>query len=270
MHVMKFLPLSQFIESFRLIRKRPGLFALNLLVDFAFLIVFSAVYIFFAIGIMDKIHSLADSVTREVLQNVQPAENVFGMLLQVSALKPQLGLIVSMLFYLIIALFLVWLVFQATSWWLSFKINKIKADFFSHFASFTLFNFIWWALFVLVVYGFFRLSFHNLLYSGINQTAINCIAVLLLIIISYFELASYSIYGKLKETLRKLFRVAIKKAHLTILTYAIITVIFAVVYFASLGIFALNTVAGFIAGIILTTAAITFSRIYLISFINRI
>jgi hypothetical protein len=259
---------KEFAESFRAIKKRPGLFALNSLADFVFMLLFGMVYFFFVIGIMDNINSLSGAVTKDMLQNVQPADNIFGMLSQVPSLSPQIGFIASMLIYFILALFFVWVVMQSISWWLSFRINKVKINFFRHFATFALHSAVWWALFVLIVYVFFRISFHNILYevAGSPITIITCV---LLVLLSYFELASYSVHGRFKEMMKKLFNATIKKAHLMFLAYLIIIVLFAAAYFLSWGIFNLNTVAGLVAGILLTTLAITFSRIYLIKTLDK-
>ena len=259
---------KEFVESFRTIKKRPGLFALNSLVDFVFMLLFGMVYFFFVIGIMDKINSLSGAVTKDMLQNVQPAENVFGMLLQVPSLSPQIGFIISMLIYFVLALFFVWVVMQSISWWLSFRINKIKINFFRHLAVFALHSAVWWALFLLIVYTFFRISFHNILYS-VSGSLITIITCILLVLLAYFELASYSVHGRFREIMKKLFNATIKKAHLLLLAYLIILVLFAAVYLISWGIFNLNTIAGLVAGIILTTLAITFSRIYLIKTLDR-
>ncbi len=261
--------LKEFAESSRSIKKRPGLFALNSLVDFVFMLLFGMVYLFFVIGIMDKINSLSGAATKDMLQNVQPADNVFGMLSQVPSLSPQIGFIVSMLIYFVLAMFFVWVVMQSVSWWLGFRINKIKINFFRHFATFALHSAVWWALFMLIVYAFFRISFHNILYS-VSGSPITIITCILLALLAYFELASYSVHGKFREIMKKLFNATIKKAHLLLLTYLIIIVLFAAVYLVSWGIFSLNTIAGLVAGVILTTLAITFSRIYLIKVVNRI
>lgn len=267
---MKLIPFNQFIESFKLIRKKPGLFSLNLLADFAFLVVFSAVYLFFIIGIMDRLQSLTSVVTVDMLQNIRPGENIFSMLSQFSVVKLQLGIIVSLLFYFVIALFVTWIVIQSISWWLGFRMNCIKARFFDHFASFSLFSLLWWALFTAVLYGFFRVSFHNIIYQKLSQTSVAVVTILLIAIISYFEIASYSTYGRIKDMIKKTFTVTTKKAHLLLLTYAIITAMIAIVYAICWGVFKLNTVAGFIAGVILSTAVITFSRIYLTGVIRKL
>ena len=116
---------------------------------------------------------------------------------------------------------------------------------------------------------FFRVSFHNILYSA-SSNWITIITCILLVLITYFELASYSVYGSFRETMKKLFNAAIMNAHLLILTYAIITALFAVVYLISIAVFNLSAIAGLVAGAVLTTLAITFSRIYLINVVNRI
>ncbi len=251
-------------QSFELLTKSPFYLVFPILLDIIFLFLVGFVGSIFTTKAIPYLQSLATLQTQ--------ATDTSAMIAQQTQLASTLTNIILILLQILLAVFVLWTIFQGINWFLATKCVKKKVNIKKYSINFLTLNIILAILIAIIAKFFFEITLKNLLTSTpiVSQSLVNTIAIIISIILLYFLFIGYSISYKykLKEFLKNIFKTGIKDFKKITTTYLIIIILFWVANYI-VKLFSLDFKSAMIAGIILLMPLITFSRIYLIKTIEK-
>jgi len=264
--------ITGFIDSFNSIRRKPIYFIVPLFIDLFFLFIFSIVYHFFFRNIMDKIISLL-MLTGKSLQGITQNEmslNILANQQQMNSLIMGIGFWILVLAVLI---YLLYCIFQGTSWFIAHKILKEKTNFKDYIKRFFAVNILWHIAFVIIAYFYVRaLIFTNVLKISSNFGTVRIFSLIILIILSYFAFISYVLIKKHKfiESIKKSFSFGIKEFSTIVPMYVLLILGFALIDVLLRLLFMISTTLMIVVGIVLIFPIIVYARIVIISVIENL
>ena len=251
-------------QSFELLTKSPFYLAFPIFIDIIFLL---------AIGFVGSIFTTKAIPYLQNLATIQStlATDTSAMIAQQTQLASTLTHIILILLQIVLAVFILWTIFQGINWFLATKCVKKKVDIKKYSLNFITLNIIWVIIIAIIAKFFFEITLKNLLTTTqiVSQSLINIITIIISIILLYFLFIGYSTSYKykLKEFLKNIFKTGIKDFKKITTTYLIIIILFWVAKYI-VKLFSLSFTSMIIAGIIIIMPLITFSRIFIIKTIE--
>jgi hypothetical protein len=254
---MKINAIKEALETAKLIRKNLGWLAIAAVTD----VFFFLVYGFLTRPVRDKIIEHIVIIGGKLSQlATETIKTSYFKLLWTESVKPYTT---QMLFLLLIFLIMVWVlycVFQGTTWWICRTIAGKKEAYQKYLITFTKLNIVWGLLFVIYLALDTYVDLKNALLKAVTQQPAgqSILLIIYLIIVIYFALISYST-GKL----RNIFKTG-KNLKQTIppmlLSFVLILIIHFIVKLAGM----INAIAALIIGILLILPALTFIKTHLV------
>lgn len=266
---------NHLVSSFRVLVKNPLLVLSSFFVDILFFLLFSYVYSFFSMGIMERIVEVNDIMTglnQQLLTITQGIEDNVALSAVMSGQSVIVGhvkVIAMLALGLIISTYILWSIFQGISWHLaSWAASGKKIDFWRYLARFSLLNLVWFAMLTLIGYLTYRLSIYNELsrLMIIGQETINYLMLFLVAVMSYFAVISYgfaakrSFFGSLKNA----FVFGIKRMHHYLPAYLSIALLLAVIYYA-VSLLELDLLAEVLLDLLLMLPALAYGRVMVLA-----
>lgn len=256
MNLEKTKPIHALLSALNHIRAQPFLLVVSSIIDAFFFIAYG----FLTTPVLDRIVAQSVLITNE-LGKAWAAGPTAGLLklLILDPIKPLTGKLLILLGILFIVTFLVWVIFQGSSWYFCRHLAKKPVSYKKYLLGFARINLIWIAAYILYKLLDAIIGLRFVLIKKFEPAAINILgtaldALFVLLIIT----ALYS-YPSLREL--ALFR---KKITHTLTHLALC----ATLYFAST--FIINQIAkihleaGFIAGVVILFPIITLIKTYTI------
>lgn len=229
---------KDFIETLVLLKKRPFLFSLTLIIDFVFVFLFLMITRIFI-----------DSITLHVAR--LRSQELFGMDLDIFySINESLNL--TLLYVLII--FALFLVLQNFNWFISNKILKNKIKYINFIKQFSLISLIYFVFISIIIYFTLRIAFHSYFENIFILQNISIFLIPLILILMLINLCTLN------------FKTTYKKIHYYIIPLIIIILLTFLVNLFSNFLFYVGIKGNlhlFITAILLF-CLISISRIYLI------
>ncbi len=255
-------------QSFNLLKQSPLYIAVSALIDTVFLLVLGFVGSFLTSKAIPHLQQIA-----VLNQGPSPITSIANsdpsaVLSQQVQMMTLLSKVLSIFAVVILIFIILWIIFQGLNWFLANKCIKNKVDFKKYFLNFSIVTIIGSLLTAIIGILFFNVKIRTLLSLNplINQSLINTIAILLLIIVLYFLFTGYAISHKynLKDLVKNMFVLGVKDFKKIILSYLMLAILF----FMANHLIALFSQISFgamiISGIIIILPLIALSRVYLI------
>lgn len=181
----------------RHLKLHPVMYIMDIL--FILLAVFS--FAALQMKIIDRIQAMSDMVMEELSaasgEAIDMTEVDSSMFNDIMASSPEISRMFSeaILFFiaLVVLLYLIWSFFQGINWSMSNRVYHRKHDWVAYMKRFFGINLLWFFIFMLVLYIWFSITFYNMksFIPLINQTALNWIMALILMVLAYFAIISY-------------------------------------------------------------------------------
>ncbi len=246
-------------QSFELLTKSPFYLAFPIFIDIIFLLAIGFVGSIFTTKAIPYLQNLATIQTQ--------ATDTSAMIAQQTQLASTLTHVILILLQIVLAVFILWIIFQGINWFLAVKCVKKKVNLKKYSLNFIVINIIWILLTAIIAKFFFEITLKNLLSTTpiVSQSLINIITILILIIILYFLFIGHAISYKynLKDFLKNIFKTGVKDFKKIILAYITLIILFFIANYI-VKLFSLSFASMIIAGIIILMPLITFSRIFII------
>jgi hypothetical protein len=202
---------------------KPSFVLRTAIIDIIFFIAFSLTYTFFSLKIVDVINSI-NSLVSEMNVNVSGegipgSETIAALSLQKDSFMQQFSHILILILMLASAVYLLWCIFQGTSWWLTHRHVGKKVPFMHYIGKFSLFSLVWIILFVIFtslitkISGIFTIGSVELMST---DTMISLIVIFSFVLL-YFAFISFALLHKgLIEIIKGAFHIGVKKALITV------------------------------------------------------
>ena len=181
-----------------------------------------------------------------------------------------------LLVYVILAVsvYIIYAFFHSVSWRISFGIAGKKTSMYKFMKEFSLLTLFWFVIFIIYYFIDFFAELRVVALQSMNIEAPNIMgnfATLMIILIFYFSMISYTLIGKGStwKKIKKSFVIGVKKAKYIVPCYAVIAVVYLILE-TILDKIAVNIYAMVIIGLLTMIPAITWARVYLISIIEKI
>ena len=206
----------------------------------------------------------------EITRQYIATESILNALLSNPDILSYFKKIVVLFFIIVIAVYVVYCLFQGISWKICYGKTK-----YNYIKQFFLINIFWVLIFVVqqLVSLFFDLRMAVI--KSINPSVVaktNPVPTIILVVIVYFALVSYALVGKLKvrEALKKCFVTGIKKFKDIGLMYVFVVAMFFVLNRVLFAVGRINNILMIVLGVLLVIPAFSFTRLFIIDVVGNI
>jgi hypothetical protein len=266
--------IKNLILSFNLLKKNPFYLVLPILLDIIFLlsIGFSGNYLTKqAMPFFERYAALQSMQLQANLINTNnPTEflNINAEIMQVFTK------IVSIFAKVILAIVVLWIIFQGLNWILASKATKKKISYLKFYRNFSILTFLWLIFFGTISAFFIKFTARSALTQSIllSSPIVNLITIFFLIITTYLLFIGYSncYQNKLKEVFIKIYKIGFIKFKSTIPAFLIIFILFLIINFVLKLLSSLNPSITIVIGMFLIMPLLSFSRVYLINCLEKV
>ncbi len=265
----------KFKETYEAIKKKPFLLAIPAFFDLVAMLLFGYTLIDIqnrALIVIVDLQALFEKTTDLTMQALNES-NLIEMFSQQTDLVGLESALIKLLLILIVAFWLVWLLFQGGSWRWASLISGNKTKYFKFMSRFILVNLVWLSL--LTVVNVFLLNHQFSLQLEFHKTFLDfltVIGVILNLVIAYFMFISYGLISKykLKNLFKNTFKIGFEKPFNVLLVYLVIVGGIGVIDLL-LRLFGLiSPTAAFIFGILILLPYLTIARVFLIKSIENL
>lgn len=209
--------------SWWLAHRHAGFLGKTIAIDFAFFVTFSLIFsaFFFKISnLLNTIKQIIPQMGSNISADTIPsADTVSALVSQSNVFMQNFRSLMFLVILLAIAVYLLWCVFQGTSWWLTHRHVGKKMTLFNYLGKFSLFSLIWFIAFVAVAFAITELSGYLTIGSVelISTNALMYILGIVFMIILYFSFISYTLlHHNIIEIFKGIFHVGVRKAYITV------------------------------------------------------
>lgn len=217
---------------------------------------------------------VAQNMPREISQNI-PTEGIVGAFAG-DATVYYLRSFLILLLILAIATYFIYCFFQAIAWYFAKRQDRKVIVFYKYLWQFFRVNILWFILF-LIYYSI------NIIYGYIAQRAIRLNQttnvslvfwglMIFLALIAYFAFISYGLLGsyKVRDVLKRSFKLGVMRIHIILPMFLIIAGIFITINYALIFAALIGQWLTIILGFILIMPALAFTRLYLVKVIEGV
>ncbi len=247
-----------------------------ILIDIAFFVSFALVYARIWEKIMANVNLVMDimDVSVEQFAEVQTEAQLSALAAKSSSFMiyyKNIGYYLGMLF---VAVLVMWCIFQGLNWFLANDIiGKKKEKFLKFMGKFSLLTVIWWALFLLIISLYMKLSAQASMdiIPLVGSKAASILAWLLLFVLFYFAYTSYALMPshKLKHLFPQLLKTAYTEYKTLVPVYLFTAVLLALEYLVFMKAFAFGGVAAGVFAVVIIFPTIAWSRFYAITALEK-
>lgn len=258
--------------TFQAVMKNIPLFFLSIFIDLAFLFFFLITFGFTTKKIFDSLNLLLPILNQYSAIAQQIAVNPESVVqtdfsLQNSVVNQQLNIIASSAVIFVLILFIAWCILQSLNWLIANKMLKNKIKFFNFFFKFSLISFILFligSLILTISFDAIRRSMTSVM--AVSPNAAIIASIIVFIIIFYFILLAYSLVQKcsLKELIKKIFIIGIKKIKYAVSVYLILIFILFLIFLMLKYSFTVNYLLTLILFLAVFLPYLAMSRVFLI------
>ncbi|MFC1728069.1 hypothetical protein ACFLZ7_01225 [Nanoarchaeota archaeon] len=264
-------------EALNLIKKRPFVLPIIVLVDLLFLVSYG-----FSRSIIQRklapflqvIIDLSSKVTSSATELFNAGGDPLQMILSDPTFTTSVVSIAKIFLVFALSIYLLWTLLQGSGWSMANKFIDKKIKLFSYVSKFALVNLFWFGLASLVIFGFMRFTLYNLfsLNNSVSAAIPNWVSIVANAIIIYFVFISIALVTKLDflENIKTTFRVGFKKFPKIITTYALIIAVIATLNLFISFLMKTSLSLGIGVGIVMVIPMLTYSRIYFMLIIEKV
>lgn len=171
----------------------------------------------------------AGTLQNDIVTAISQGQSAFDAFLSNPTVALHIKSLLGIAVYFIVALYVMWIVFNGASWYLSSRIMGVKTTLTEFFTKFSIVSLVWFGIISVILAALIRFALSILLQPEhvITSQFIIQYANILNYVLFYFVLISFSLvpYTTLNENIRKTFRYGIKEAPIFLITIAIIVVV---------------------------------------------
>jgi hypothetical protein len=271
-------PLKQNLKDiFSIIKNNKLIFALICLLDLTFLVALlfsSSLILANMLAISKDIVAFMNSMPPIGPQTADQPESYQAIADMFSTITDSYSALIMSVIILAVSTFVIWLVFQSISYFISSKMLDEKTKFWKYIGKFFLFSLFFYILIVLSFYSTTYLSMANskIVIPLFSQGIINAILLLLLSIISYFFFISLSLIRaqKIIPAFLGAFKLGVKKFFYFILIYLAIMLLYFILIFILYSAFFLNIILFYLLILLIFIPVMSLSRILFLYFSEKI
>ncbi len=249
---------------------------LMILVDITFFVSFALVYAKLWEKIMANVTLVMDmmEVSLPEFADVQTEAQLSALAAKSSSFMiyyKNIGYYLGMLF---VAVLVMWCIFQGVNWFLANDIiGKKKEKFLKFIGKFSLLTVIWWALFLLIISLYLKLSAQASMdmLPVVGSSAASVLAWLLLFVLFYFAYTSYALMPghKLKHLFPELLKTAYTEYKTLVPVYLFTALLLALEYLLFMKSFAFGGVAAGVFAVVIIFPTIAWTRFYAITALEK-
>jgi len=175
---------------------------------------------------------------------------------------------------LAISIYIIYTFFHSVSWRISFSIAGKKTSIYKFMKEFSLLTLFWFAIYIIYYFIDFFSELRMAALQSMNiesQNLFGSFATVIVILIFYFSMISYTLIGKgnTREKIKKSLIIGVKKAKYLIPCYAVIAVVYLILETILDKLATVNVYLMVIVGLLTMIPAITWARVYLISIVEK-
>lgn len=194
--------LSQLKPALKLCWKNRLIVALCGMIDIAFFIALAFAHYeilkrlagFVQVLMEELQNTLAGAIAQEDITQFKPA------LMKSAGFLTAYHQILKFIIILLIAVFLIWIVFKSINWYLANRIVKGKINFKSYAKYFALYSLLWFFGLILILAIFVSLTSYSTsqMLPLIGQTGTKILTAVLILVLAYFAFISFALIPKVK------------------------------------------------------------------------
>jgi hypothetical protein len=237
-------------------------------IDLTFLTFFGFVYDLYFQRIMTHA-TIVLQQTPSVIDAVQ-SQDIYAAAPMLQTVSQEMSQVKMLALMLAISVFVLWIAFEAVNWWNCFRISGRKTSYLRYLGSFSLLSAIWMAIVSLIlcisITMFFNQAFSL---AKPNESILSIGLAIAVVVAGYFALVSYSLAGKIKETLRK--TVIFSFLSLKVLvSYIIMLAIAGIIDLIIMLLFRINMILALVIGGVLVLLLFLYARVYMINVVQKL